>query len=867
MTHPKTRTLRANWLVLAVLLLGATIRFSGLYGTRQMLWLDEGYYGLDAASLLDFPRLTPFFPANLGRESGWMYYLAPFVAALGKTPFALHLASTFMGVLTIAAVYRLAKALLPQGAAWAALAMAVLYWPIHVSALGMRVGMFPCVGALALAFLLEAYRDRDRDHDRERPRNHARWLLAGVATGVLAYTYFSARGWIAYAALTVALMMLREPKVRVKGTIYLAVVALIALPLGLYTIQNPDASLRRIEMIADFNPASIMANAGAWLAGLFVYGDQDWMNNIPGRPILDPFVGILAVVGLGAIIFAPGRMFHARWQALWLMGLGLISLAPSLFSSSAPHSLRGFGFSVVLAIVIAVGAQATVIAGRALALRQHHRPALSSWLARTAPLLPALMLIGAGIISTGDWHARWLAAPIRYYSMRQHINQAADFVKDGASAFPSAPLFFTPMRPEFDGSVDAVLRFRAADLSPRHVGAVNSAECLVLPQEPALYAALTSMDAAFLPNMQSWADVAPLHTFVRVANSVTTYTQTLFAVTPKAEVPASSARNLVILKDAAGDVFEMRLVGLPDSIRAGDMLSFSLHLKPLRPLATDYRFTTSLHDAANGVEGRNIWSSQDGAVCSPYPSSEWGASERVIRYIGMPVPKDTPAGAYRLVTRIYTGVPFEGVVNLTVNGDGATDALTSRDGFYAVDLALQSERAQLSDVVRDDAIIDADGYLKQWRLIGGFPGARLGDDVLPGGEANYRAHTNEPDSRLIRSKSRKIDLARFMRPAENTAGYAFTWVYSPEDREGLLGLFSDDGIAVWLNGEEVWRNDVSRYVPDDVTDVDVPKVRLRQGWNALLVKVAQIQGEWAFKARLRQADGSVMTDIAIAAQP
>jgi hypothetical protein len=33
---------------------------------------DDGYCALNAASLIDAPRLTPFFADNFGRESGWM---------------------------------------------------------------------------------------------------------------------------------------------------------------------------------------------------------------------------------------------------------------------------------------------------------------------------------------------------------------------------------------------------------------------------------------------------------------------------------------------------------------------------------------------------------------------------------------------------------------------------------------------------------------------------------------------------------------------------------------------------------------------------------------------------------------------------
>ena len=90
--------------------------------------------------------------------------------------------------------------------------------------------------------------------------------------------------------------------------------------------------------------------------------------------------------------------------------------------------------------------------------------------------------------------------------------------------------------------------------------------------------------------------------------------------------------------------------------------------------------------------------------------------------------------------------------------------------------------------------------------------------------------------------------------------YAFVWIDVPEDRKGLLGMMSDDGIAVWLNGKEIWRNKVSRFMPNDTRDIDLPAIELKKGLNALLVKVDQNDGDWQFKARILNPDGSIMKD-------
>lgn len=154
----------------------------------------------------------------------------------------------------------------------------------------------------------------------------------------------------------------------------------------------------------------------------------------------------------------------------------------------------------------------------------------------------------------------------------------------------------------------------------------------------------------------------------------------------------------------------------------------------------------------------------------------------------------------------------------------------------------------------------SDGYIRSWWLNGGYPYLTLNDDAIAGGEANYIPAPGDKSAWAIRSDSRNIDFLKYITPAYKSAAYAFAWIEVPEDRKGLLGLMSDDGIAVWLNGNEIWRNKVSRFMPDDTRDIDLPPIELKKGLNALLIKVDQNDGDWQFKARVLNPDGSIMKD-------
>jgi hypothetical protein len=79
-------------------------------------------------------------------------------------------------------------------------------------------------------------------------------------------------------------------------------------------------------------------------------------------------------------------------------------------------------------------------------------------------------------------------------------------------------------------------------------------------------------------------------------------------------------------------------------------------------------------------------------------------------------------------------------------------------------------------------------------------------------------------------------------------GYAWTEFESPEEMDAWLGIGSDDGLRIWLNGEQVndkWVARTSRL------DDDVVPLRLRNGSNQLLIKIQNVKGLWCFTARLR----------------
>lgn len=81
-----------------------------------------------------------------------------------------------------------------------------------------------------------------------------------------------------------------------------------------------------------------------------------------------------------------------------------------------------------------------------------------------------------------------------------------------------------------------------------------------------------------------------------------------------------------------------------------------------------------------------------------------------------------------------------------------------------------------------------------------------------------------------------------------TVGYAWAEFTLPRDTEALLGLGSDDGVKIWLNGELVhdkWIRRSSRV------DDDVVPLSLKAGANRILIKIQNATAHWSFVYRLR----------------
>jgi hypothetical protein len=490
-------------------------------------------------------------------------------------------------------------------------ALGVLYWHMHLSHLALRANLYLLVGTLGTALLLRAY----------RRTTILLWASAGIAMGVMTYTYFASIAWMGYLGLLL-LGVLLDTRRRWGAALALLCAALVAAPMMAYASANPGQVLERSSTVSAIGLGALTNNAEAWGRALFEQGDTNVLFNLPGRPILDPLSGLLAVFGLVGIVL------NRRWRipGLLLLGLSFATLAPSLLSNYAPHFLRGSGFTVPMAVLLGIGAAAVASLLGRLGWRAESR------------LIPVLLLLAVGIVTARDYHLRWLTDPETFTAMEMHINEAANLL--GEETSDDTAIYFSPFTP-----AHPVIILRGQDLAPRPVAAFNSHECWVVADRPSAYVSLTLYEPSFAEQLAQWTDVELLY------QDVTDY-----APRPRYSVFATSPTDLPGAGKAAqfSDQFAVRLLrSLPDRVTPGSTLSVILGVRALRSPTIAPSLFLHLYTIPTPYEGGAMIGQADSQLCTSYPAHLWRSDETIIQTFQLTVPTEADPGEYLIGMGIY----------------------------------------------------------------------------------------------------------------------------------------------------------------------------------------------------------------------
>ncbi len=414
-------------LLLLITLAGAALRFYQLGQVPHGLYQDEAFNGLDALNVIAGDRPL-YFPANNGREPFFIYLVSVSVAALGHTPLAERLPAAVLGTLLIPAVFALGATVYHRRLGlWAAAVVAVTFWPVALSRIGLRAGALPLLAALALACAAWGLRQGacDQKAGRQRGlggRGGLAWLaLGGTLYGLTFYTYLASRftpvlllcfGIFWYSAKRSTFPNSRQIAV------FLLAAALAVTPLALAAIQQPEILLGRVGQVSVLNPAingghlfgTLFSNSLAAL-GMFNWrGDDIARHNLPGRPVFDWALGLAFLLGVGVAArqALAQRRPAAAFPLLWVA----VMLLPTLLAEDTPHFLRAVGVWPGLALLPALGLDAAWTARGRI-----------RWLGRGA----ALLAVAVGLtLTTRDYFFRYAPDPNTGYLFQAAATELAE---------------------------------------------------------------------------------------------------------------------------------------------------------------------------------------------------------------------------------------------------------------------------------------------------------------------------------------------------------------------------------------------------------------------------------------------------------
>ncbi len=640
-----------------VVLFAAALRVARLHSIPPGLFFDEAANLFDVSDVLNGAHPI-YFPRNNGREPFFFYWASLFASAWGPTPYAIRLAAAMAGTLTVAATFLCAREMLrgwsddrrwtDRVALVAAFVLSITYTHLHYSRIGLRSISLPLFLALSYGLLFRGL------------RQGSWWALvgAGVSGGGSLYTYISAR--IAPLPLLVLPLALGLPRrswrpfwqVAFVGLIWLAV----SIPLGVYTLRHPGDVLGHTDDVSILNPVNnhgdpigaVAHGIVATLAAFTFAGSGGADQNLPGRPILDPLLSVLFVLGLGTLLIegfrsqspTDGATPHQdsradarpeeklQWQrlatasflAVWIITQSL----PSALAVSPPGFIRMTGTLPAVAIVVGVGFGSIwdrlVGAGR------------SRW--RVGALLAAALVVST-VWTVRDYFWIWGPSDTAYHWMMGDKVDAATYLRRWAS---DERVFLAPLYAQ-----DNTIRFlsRGSAVQSFDLGA-----SLVVPTD-------RSRDVRYVFPASDQEEVALVSRELPVEHVTTTVRDPSgrFPLLTTLEVRRSSLPSIPTSRLATFDG-GIALVGasiVPGSAASGQQLGVTIEWLDLQPQPFDYTVFIHVRDGANHTVAQIDRQPTAGSM----PTTAWHPGDLVWDRYSLALPPNVPSGEYRIVAGLY----------------------------------------------------------------------------------------------------------------------------------------------------------------------------------------------------------------------
>jgi hypothetical protein len=311
-----------------------------------------------------------FYPENHGREGLFINLIGLSFSIFGTSIVSFKAVSIFFGILTVLGMFLLTNEILIPivsekerrfTALLSSFLLATSFWHINFSRIGFRAIMLPFVLTFSFYFLFKGLRKKSKTS----------FILGGIIYGIGFHTYISFRlSVLLLAVMILSWMYIYFKKKELKkffslGLYFVIPAIIVALPIGIYFLQNPQDFISRAAPISVFAQESpvkaFIISLVKHLAMFNIYGDPNWRHNFATCPMLPISLGVTFLIGIG---FSIKKMFSliknkslisANSLLLLIIWFFVMLLPGVLTYEGLPHALRVIGVIPVIYIFTSIG--------------------------------------------------------------------------------------------------------------------------------------------------------------------------------------------------------------------------------------------------------------------------------------------------------------------------------------------------------------------------------------------------------------------------------------------------------------------------------------------------------------------------------
>jgi hypothetical protein len=197
----------------------------------------------------------------------------------------------------------------------------------------------------------------------------------------------------------------------------------LAAPMFVYLAQHPGSELRLtqlsgpIDSLVAGKPDEVIGNALSALGMFSVSGDNLWLYNVPGRPILDWPLAIMFYAGL-AMAFVRFRKPSHALVIFWLV----VAISPSLLTGVVASSLRSIAAQPIVYLLVGIGY---------VELARFIDRVVSSHTLRSIPLV--LLIIAVMVYTYHDYFDVWGQARDVRVAYHTNLSEMARYLDRSSS--------------------------------------------------------------------------------------------------------------------------------------------------------------------------------------------------------------------------------------------------------------------------------------------------------------------------------------------------------------------------------------------------------------------------------------------------